>query len=382
MLFGAGATGARIARQLHTSGAVGRLDICDPDDGKAAQLASALGNGSGNGVGDDAGTVSGDSLGNGAGGGSEAGEGSGSGDAADSGADRGSGGRAADVRVTRIADGAARRLDADVSAVVVASPAGSQAALARRALDAGVMVVATSNHVGEVRRLLSLDDRARQLGAAVVVGAGFMPGLTCLLARHGAAEFDQVEEIHVAKVGTGGPACARQHHRALSTTAVDWRDGTWRRRAGGSGRELAWFPDPIGGRDCYRASLPDALLLMPHFDGVQRITARQGATRRDRLTAPLPMLRPPHSEGGIGGVRVELRGRVGSERRVVVFGAVGRPAVAAGAVAATALAHLLASEPAAGAYGLAGIGDTAGLLGALGERGLRPQRFEGMATFT
>ena len=27
---------------------------------------------------------------------------------------------------------------------------------------------------------------------------------------------------------------------------------------GGTGRELCWFPDPIGGRDCYRAALADA----------------------------------------------------------------------------------------------------------------------------
>ena len=31
-------------------------------------------------------------------------------------------------------------------------------------------------------------------------------------------------------------------------------------RAGGSGRELCWFPDPIGAVDCYRPALPDPLL--------------------------------------------------------------------------------------------------------------------------
>ena len=38
------------------------------------------------------------------------------------------------------------------------------------------------------------------------------------------------------------------------------------------------------------------------------------------------MLRRPHPEGGIGAVRVELRGRVGIERRVSVYGAIERPA--------------------------------------------------------
>ncbi|MEK9999421.1 MAG: hypothetical protein VW623_04890 [Acidimicrobiaceae bacterium] len=156
----------------------------------------------------------------------------------------------------------------------------------------------------------------------------------------------------------------------MSSTGIDWRDGRWMRRAGGSGRELAWFPDPVGGRDCYRAALPDALL-----------TARQAATRRDRFTAPLPMLRPPHAEGGIGAIRVELRGRVGVERRVSVYGAIERPAVASGAVAAATAMHVLAGDFEIGARGLAGHADTVGLLNTLAARGVKPVRFEGISTF-
>ena len=95
------------------------------------------------------------------------------------------------------------------------------------------------------------------------MGAGFSPGYTCLLARHAAARLDSVDEIHVARSGTGGPACARQHHRALAGTAVDWRDGEWQERRAGSGRELCFFPDPIGAADCYRAELPDPFVLVP-----------------------------------------------------------------------------------------------------------------------
>ncbi|MEZ5246800.1 MAG: Gfo/Idh/MocA family oxidoreductase [Acidimicrobiales bacterium] len=325
VIFGAGATGSRVARQLRSSGKVTCVEIRDQQEAKARQLVETLGSGA------------------------EYGEG--------------------------------RQIAGDTDAVVLATPPGSQAAVARRAVHRGVPVVATSNQMSEVRRLLTLDQEALHHGVPVVIGAGFMPGLTGLLARHGAAELDHVDEIHVAKVGTGGPACARQHHRALSSTGLDWRDGKWTRRAGGSGRELAYFPDPIGGRDCYRAGLPDALLLVPEFVGVERVTARQAATRRDRLTAPLPMLRPPHAEGGIGAVRVELRGRVGIERKVLVMGAVERPAVAAGAVAACTTLHVLAGAAAPGAYGLAGMADSLTLLRAVGDCGVRPMRFEGVTTF-
>jgi hypothetical protein len=181
----------------------------------------------------------------------------------------------------------------------------------------------------------------------------------------------------VAKVGTGGPACARQHHHALGGMAVDWRDGGWVHRPSGSGRELCWFPDPVGAEDCYRAALPDALLLVPAFPGVQRVTARLAATRRDRLTARLPMLRPPHPEGGPGAVRVEVRGRRGGSRDVTVLGSMDRPAVAAGAVAALAALWAVQGRTIRpGAAGLAELVEPTSFLADLRRRGVRSAVFQ------
>jgi hypothetical protein len=238
-------------------------------------------------------------------------------------------------------------------------------------------VVTTVDDAPDTRALLDLDASARQAGRTVVVGAAFAPGLTCLLARHAATGFDTVDEIHVAKHGTGGPACARQHHRALSSAAAIWRDGRWIDRPGGSGRELCWFPDPIGARDCYNAQLPDPALLLPAFPDAGRLSARASATRRDRLTSRLPMLRPPHPEGGLGAVRVEVRGTRGAARHVEILGAVDRAGVAAGGVAAVAA---LAAPAPAGAYGLADPRlDTVGLLAELARRGVKAARFVGTA---
>jgi hypothetical protein len=269
----------------------------------------------------------------------------------------------------------------DVDVVVLAGPAGTQLRSARAHLDRGVHVVATTDDVDEVTGLLALNDVAIASGLSVVVGAGFAPGLTDLLARHAAARFSAVTEVHVAKVGTGGPACARAHHRALAGTAVDWRDDQWVHRQGGSGRELVWFPDPIAARDCYRAALPDALLLAPEFPGVQRVTARLAATRRDRLTARLPMLRRPHTDGGPGAVRVEVRGRTPGGHDVVVMGSMDRPAVAGGAVAAlAALGVARGSARRTGAAGLAGMFDPLPFLAELAERGVRCAIFDPGAT--
>ena len=98
--------------------------------------------------------------------------------------------------------------------------------------------------------------------------------------------------------------------------AHGWHDGQWIERPAGSGRELCWFPEPVGARDCYRGELADPLLLHRSFPDVERISARQSATRRDRLTARLPMLSPPHAEGGIGALRIEARGSDESGARV------------------------------------------------------------------
>lgn len=262
--------------------------------------------------------------------------------------------------------------------VVILALPGTHRPLAEEALARGCHVVSVADGIPEVRGLMALDAEARERGLHAVVGAGFSPGLSCLLAALAARAFEQVEEIHVAKVGTGGPACAVQHHDALGDQALDWRDGDWDRRSGASGRELCWFPDPVGGVDCYRAALPEAILLVPAFDGVSRVTARMGASRRDRLTAHLPMLRRPHPEGVLGGIRVEVRGRQGAALDDRVLGAVDRPAVAAGTVAA--LAARWAADGRlnrTGAAGLAALADPGPFLAALADRGVKVAVFEG-----
>lgn len=267
---------------------------------------------------------------------------------------------------------------ADADLVLLATPASRQAEAARRSVEVRRHVVSTADSLHAVKALLDLDAEARERGVVVAVGAGFSPGLSCVLARHAAAELEAVDEIHVARHGTGGPACARQHHAALRGAGLDWRDHAWRRRPPGSGRELSFFPDPIGGADCYRAGLPDSLLLVPAFPGVARVTARLAATRRDRLTASLPMLRRPHAEGRIGGLRVEVRGRRGRVRDTVVLGAVDRPAMAAGTVAGLAARWIVDDRVSArGARGLASLVEPLPFLRDLARAGVRAAVFEG-----
>jgi saccharopine dehydrogenase-like NADP-dependent oxidoreductase len=328
-VLGAGAVGARAARQLASTPSVTSIAVADLDPTRAELTARSMA--------DDA--------------------------------------RVSAVSLEDWSEGA----DIGILAVPVGEGEGLHRREAERLVAQGIHVVSTADDPVEARALLDLDAEASARGLIVAVGAGFGPGLSDVLAAHGAGRFDHVDEIHVAKYGTAGPACARQHHRALTGEATDWRDGDWQRRRGGSGRELCWFPDPVGGQDCYRAALPDTMLLHRAFPEVERVTARMAATRRDRLTSGLPMLRKPHPEGTVGAIRVELRGRRGHARDVVILGAMDRPGVAAGCVAAvTAVWAGEGRLDRTGAAGLAELVAPAAFLAELARRGVKAATFDGV----
>ena len=264
--------------------------------------------------------------------------------------------------------------------VAILAHGGPQIRSATRLVAMGVPIVSVTDRVADVQALLELDDTARLQGVPLVVGAGMSPGLTGLLARHLVGQLESCDEIHVAVHGTAGPACARQHHRALAGHAHGLHDGEQTVKPAGSGRELCWFPEPVGAYDCYRAELPSPMLFHQNFPEVDRISARVSANRRDRLTARLPMLRPPHSEGGVGAVRVEVRGRAATGERITLVAGVAELVATSAAATATAFAgavldgSLNAGVVFSGAPEL----DTLGLLHSVERLGVRLQEFTGI----
>lgn len=200
----------------------------------------------------------------------------------------------------------------DDSVVVLGGPSRIQLTQAKQLLRRQwrrLTVISTADGLDQVQRLISMDEKAQAAGVSLVVGTAYAPGLSTLLAAWLCDSFDEVTEISTASFGTGGPTCARQHHGAMGSSGYEVREGVLRRVHAGTRRRLVWFPDPVGGADCFAAALPEPLLLHRHFPGVGRITADLACTRRDRFTARLPMLRRPHPEGLVGGLVVEVRGR-------------------------------------------------------------------------
>jgi hypothetical protein len=267
--------------------------------------------------------------------------------------------------------------------VVLCQPA-PHVDVAQHLVNHGTAVLSVSDDIDDLRSMLDLSSDVDQQETTLILGAGMAPGLSGLLARMLAAQLHTLDELHVATHGTAGPACARQHHQALGDTALGWHDHEWIEPPGGSGRDLVWFPEPIGAHDCYRAAMGDPLLLHRAFPQAGRITARMSATRRDRFTARLPMLTPPHASGSLGAVRVEARGAgPQGERITLIAGAAGHTGDLAAAVcAATALRLVRQDVP----VGVHAVGDDSlqalDLLHHAAELGVRVQEFTGVARAT
>jgi hypothetical protein len=123
----------------------------------------------------------------------------------------------------------------------------------------------------------------------------------------------------------------------------------------------------------------DSVLLVPAFPQARRITARLEATRRDRLTSWLPMMRAPHPEGLVGAVRVEMRGRIGGRAETRILGVASPPAAAAAAVTSAAARWAVAGRlTRAGTAGLAElVGEPGAFLAELGAAGITISAFEG-----
>ena len=348
LLVGAGAVGRRAARQLAETEGVERLLIADRSAGLAGDAAEAMG-----------------------------------------------------PRAEAVDWAPDRPLPAGVSVVASAIGGSGERAAFERAVEAGVPAAGCGDDAETVRGLLDLDDAAREAGVTLAAGCGLAPGLADVLARHAADALESVDEIHIARAGSAGPACRSAIDRSARGAALEWRDGAWARHRAGSGRQLVWFPSPVGGLDCHRAGSGQPALLVDAFPllgrASMRIASPLGPGRQPpgvRLLGQIPLVstllsgvsgtgggRRRDPDGDWGAVWIEVRGRRGRSEEILVYGAVDRMAFAAGAVLAVTAVWLagLGAAPVTttGAHGLAAIVDPVPFLGELARRGVKAAVFEG-----
>jgi hypothetical protein len=270
------------------------------------------------------------------------------------------------------------RVPEGVDAIASAVPSDADVQVARAALRAGVPFASSADRDQTLRALLALDDEAQAAGVRVVAGCGLAPGLSDVLVRHAASLFDSVDEIQVARFGVAGPASVAEVRRARGEPPLEWRAGAPaidKRR----GPQLAWFPEPVGARECEVVATGVELLVRANPD-VHRITARLGEPPPRRL--PLPGRRDPGLAWG--SVRVELWGSREGRRTSVVYGAIERCATASGTVLGVTTAWLagvgpdVAEGPVSGAFGLGVAVKPVPFLAELAQRGVKAASFEGV----
>ena len=133
-VLGAGAVGARIARQLLSGKSVTQIVLRDTDADRLAQVSKSLGD-----------------------------------------------------RV--IIEHAPFNSQLDAEIIVVATPSGTQMPAVVEAMEHRRPVISTSDSLAEMVELLKFSEQAQKNKTPVILGAGFAPGLTCVLASHGAAWF-------------------------------------------------------------------------------------------------------------------------------------------------------------------------------------------------
>jgi hypothetical protein len=326
LLVGAGAVGARAARQLTDTPGIDRVLIVERRAAQAQLVASAMG-----------------------------------------------------ARAEVVEWDAESPLPEGITVVACALPAGCEQPVASRALEAGVPFASAGDDEHDLVGLRSLTETARRSGVAIIAGCGLAPGLADVLARHAADAFDEVDEIGIARAGMSGDACIATAARALRSSAAEIRDGVYEESRRRGGHELIWFPEPIGPRECERVAT-GVQLLSAAVPDASRITVRLA---RDDTGARQRFMRKRDPEGSWGAIRVEVWGRRGVAREPIVYGAIERTAIATGTVlgvTTAALAGVLPGllAPAAGVFGLGAVAQPRAFLGELSRRGVKAAIFEGV----
>ncbi len=240
--------------------------------------------------------------------------------------------------------------------------------LARLALEAAVPMASAADGVEALAGLRALAGDVTDRGVALIVGCGFAPGFADVLAMHARALFDTIDEVRVARAGAAGPASIDSVREQRRDVPALFRGGLWKECARLD--EQVWFPEPIGAADC-QVVRGGGESLAEAFGPNVAITTSLAEAKASRW--------PNRDDDGLGAIRVEVWGQRGGVRDVVVYGAIDRVSIAAGAVLGRVTELLVdpAQFVAPGVHGVASAFEAAELIRSLGERGLHAAVFEG-----
>ncbi len=274
------------------------------------------------------------------------------------------------------------------------------APVARAAVKAGVNYVDVCDDYGPIEELLALDAAAREAGTTLITGVGWTPGLTNLLARKGAAEMDEVQEIKVSWAGSAadstGLAVIMHVFYAVTGQVPTYRDGAWLDVPAGAEVEKVEFPKPLGVVPVFHCGHPEPLTIPRYIKA--RTVSLKGAlvpgwnnamassfAKIGLIGTPeknLRMAKIIHAIEGIfriggvpaSGARVDIVGTKGGAPCTISYGAAETMGKITGIPAAIAARWLAAAKLPKGAYAPEGCLDPDTFLAELAGRGITYQR--------
>jgi lysine 6-dehydrogenase len=183
-----------------------------------------------------------------------------------------------------------RRVDVDDSAGLREAIAGFDVVLnctlmrqnvgvTRAAIDAGVALVDLGSYWPETLEQLALHDDAVAAGARIVPGCGVAPGLTNVLARHGADRLDSVDGIRMYSYITHpmytSPGIVVTRFDASVGTSLLLENGELVEYPSFSGDEEIEFPEPYGRQHVHIVPHPEAVTL-PRYIDVKNVLFKVG----------------------------------------------------------------------------------------------------------
>jgi len=172
-----------------------------------------------------------------------------------------------------------------------------EAGIVRAAVEAAAAYVSVCDDHDATDAALAFDVAARRAGARVLVGMGWTPGLSNLLARRASDSMDAVDEIRIAWAGASAdaPGYAVMLHtlHIYAGEVPTFREG--RRvtvRAGGD-PEVVRFPPPMGEVTVYTVGHPEPITVPLHVGKGIRHCSLKGGLKEPllgRLAVWLPRL--------------------------------------------------------------------------------------------
>lgn len=148
------------------------------------------------------------------------------------------------------------------------------------ALTAKVNYVSICDDYDAVESIMQLDEEAKKLGLSVLTGLGWTPGISNILARKGAEQLDEVEEINIYWAGSANDAtglAVTLHTIHIFTGKVtSFIDGKKVEISAGSGKEKVEFLKPLGFVDMYHLGHPEPVTLPLYIPGVKTVTLKGG----------------------------------------------------------------------------------------------------------